>query len=116
MNRIKPDAFEKILKDKYDVDWIGDIVGNGIYIKEKYTQNEHIVSEHELIGIMVTELKENEEKDTSFHFERDKKGRWHSWKMVMSYISIEDFLIYYTKSNGEESLYEALRKGVEGVF
>ena len=56
MNRIQSESFERLLKDKYDVDWIGDIVGNGVYIKEKYTQNEHIASEHELIGIMVTEL------------------------------------------------------------
>ena len=102
MNRIQSESFERVLKDKYGMEW--DIVGkdglnNYIYGYTKNWKNE--ISEHELIGIMVSELMMK--RFSVMGLSKEYKY------CVASTNNVESDRVF------NSSLYEALRKAVEAI-
>jgi len=95
MERINSESFEKVLRDKHGIEW--DV---SHYSRYGFTR---AAEPEELIGIMVSEL----------------LGKSESWELFIDNEADckESYFTYWLGNvkSGGESLYQALRKAVEGI-
>ena len=99
MDKIQSESFNRVLKDKYGIEWFNGLA-TSYYTDGKTDGLYRRVSEHELIGIMVSELYRKG------LYLQPKFDGWHLVHMADS---------EYDRELGNQSLPQALTKAVESV-